>query len=959
MKLKIKIMAAAVVALVASAEANDAVWTNKTNSSQTWNLAANWMNGYIGGTTAANADDINFAYPFNTADGSRYGQPINLDNFQPSFHSVTGLPFQVITRASSRNGKLTVVDPSAFRGVWATAGYYTQYIVSPESGKTAEFQRVAHEYTTYFKVAAGGKARVRDLLGKGYFLLADAGELVLNTPRTLGTRALLRYSGTTLTIESPDEPAMPAPAAGASWRFDAAATDTLKTYYNEEDGRTYVTNWCDANGGAAMAYAPFTVSSPFISPVTVNGHHLVDFGAYKNNSRVYVPSGADELYGPAAFMLVGKTNNLSVAYDFGTDVCEMFVVVKVHTEVSSADFQSVLGHYNQYQIPMLFKTGNMFNATYSRTTYGREAGNEGDYRAWLNGEPYIGGTLNDANSLTDVSRWNPTQLNIIAVNFKGGTRPTLVALGTQRHGDEGRECGGFAMAEAIIYKTELTDAERRQTIEYLKRKWLSGVESKPFDMDAAIISDATAKLNVEAGNTAKLRTLRRAANISSGNIVKTGDGTLEVEEILPHSATLEVRGGCVMLSHDTPAASTDRANVTTDGMLCWLDSTSSGAFETDGSGGITKWKDCRDGYSSTVFAANVNGSATSLPATATDSTSGLTVVDFGDEVATTAPYAKITVNEANMENVQETFIVWKRNGSGVPGIFSGSDADGAKRDSNSRRMHPDSNSGYAVAMLWNVDGCPIDSGLINSATADFTDVGNGRMAVVNGSSQRKSKWCYLALNANSGNKGGGCAIGEVIAYNRQLTDAERRNVTAYLMNKWENGATLGLDTDDTVTKIAFTGGAAPKVGTKTDRTVTSITGSGTLTKTGAGKLTVTSLDSGVTALDIKEGEIKCGSIANVTEISTWLDADGNIGTVSLGSAVTLPAAMTVNVAIDPEFNGKADYPIVKAESYASTPDISGWTLNVTGVTGGEFSLVRSSGGICLRSGVRGLMMIIK
>ena len=68
--------------------------------------------------------------------------------------------------------------------------------------------------------------------------------------------------------------------------------------------------------------------------------------------------------------------------------------------------------------------------------------------------------------------------------------------------------------------------------------------------------------------------------------------------------------------------------------------------------------------------------------------------------------------------------------------------------------------------------------------------------------------------------------------------------------------------------------------------------------------------------------------------------------------------MTVNVAIDPEFDGKADYPIVKAESYASTPDISGWTLNVTGGGTREFSLVRSSGGICLRSGNRGLIMIV-
>ena len=69
--------------------------------------------------------------------------------------------------------------------------------------------------------------------------------------------------------------------------------------------------------------------------------------------------------------------------------------------------------------------------------------------------------------------------------------------------------------------------------------------------------------------------------------------------------------------------------------------------------------------------------------------------------------------------------------------------------------------------------------------------------------------------------------------------------------------------------------------------------------------------------------------------------------------------MTVNVAIDPEFDGKADYPIVKAESYAATPDISGWTLNVTGVAGGEFRLVRSPDGICLRSGVRGMIIIFR
>ena len=961
--MKYKVIAAAVVALAVQAKAADAVWTNKVNSSQTWNLAANWQDGYIGGTTAENADDINFAYPFNTSDGTRYGQIINMGSFQPSFHSVTGLPFQVVTRTGDNVGTLTVVDPGAFRGVWATADLRTEYVVNPESGKTAEFQRVAHGWYSCFNVAAGGKARIRDLLGEGTFTASGGGELVLNTPRTLGTRAVLEAADATLTVESPTEPAVPTPATGASWRFDAAATDTLKTYYNEADGRTYVTNWCDANGGEAMAYAKTDICSPFISPIVVNGHHLVDFGGYKDISSpgVYYPSGADELYGPAAFMLVGKTNSLSVASALGKDVCEMFIVVKVHAEIpaDASKFHSVLGHHDTYQIPMFFAPGAMFNRQYSRTTYGGASGaSEGDYRAWMNGEPYIATSMNDAKALTEVARWNPTQLNVIAVNFKGGARPTLTALGTTRRSN-GAECGGFALAEALIYKTELTDAERRQTIEYLKRKWLSGVESKPFDIDAAIIGNASAKVNVEAGNTAKIRTLRLRDRIPAGTCaVKTGGGTLEIEEVMPQSATLEVRGGDVMLSHDTPVASTDRASVPTDGMLCWLDATSDGGkFEFDANG-ITKWKDCRDEKSDIVFATSFVKSGDARPTKVTDATSGLTVVDFGNTVATTSPYAKITVNGSNLTKVKESFIVWKRNGDGVAGLLHASDRNGGLRDTSVVRLfYPGWVSGNVVAMNWTVDGRPIGPVLYY----DFIDVGNGRLAVINNSSARElANWCYLAQSGwlSTGN-GGGCAIGEVIAYNRQLTDAERRNVTAYLMNKWENGATHGLDADDTVSKIAFTGGAAPKVGTKTDRTVTAIEGSGTLTKTGAGKLTVTSLDAGITALDIKEGELKCNSVANVAEISTWLDADGNIGTVSLGSAVTLPASMTVDVAIDPEFNGKADYPIIKAESYASVPDISGWTLNVTGVEGGEFRLVRSSGGIFLRSGISGLTIIFK
>ena len=968
MKLKIKMMMLAALAVVCdtSVWANDASWTSTVNPTSTanipkWNIAGNWLDGYIGGTNAANADAINFAYPFTTGTKNE-GQPIDMSDLAPSFHSVTGLPFQVITRSGVYSKTVTVVDPSAFRGVWAQNGMADcSYVVNPESGETAEFKRVANGVNPRFNVASGGTARIRDLLGCGSMDLTGTGELILNTPRSLGTRAIIHSAGT-LTVESPDEPEYPAPAAGASWRFDASATHTLKTV--EVDGRTYVTNWCDANGGEAMAYASLEACRPFISPITVNGHHLVDFGGYKTQGGVYDPSGADELYGPAAYLLIGKTNNLSVATALGNSVCEMFVVMQAHAELSNNFFVSPLGNNSGYQIPMTFLPDTMFRSDYSRTTYGGYSNtkSEGDYRAWLDGEPYIGTGLN-APAVKPVARWEPAKLHVIAVNFKDGARPNLYALGTTRK-DNGTECGGFAMAEAIIYKTELTDAERRQTIEYLKRKWLSGTAAKPYDMDAVIVGDASAKVNVESGNTAKIRTLRLGASIaSSANVVKTGDGTLEVEEVLPSSATLEVRGGGVMLSHDTPVASTDRANVPTDGMLCWLDATSDASkFESDADG-ITKWKDCRDGYSDTVFAETyVPAGGTTKPTLVDDVVSGKKAVDYGETRDANGPCSKITINGSVLSDVREAFVVWRRTVSNqcAGSLFGGSRYGGYLNNFSDRVMAHDQNFGAAAGALWVVDGRPIDS--TSGTIMDFKDVGNGAFAVINASTKWGMPWCYPALSGNSTNqvyRGGGCVIGEIITYSRRLSDAERRNVTAYLMNKWENGATLGLDTDDTVAKIAFTGGAAPKVGTRTDRTVTAIEGTGTLTKTGAGKLTVGSLDSGITVLDIKEGEIKCGSIANVAEISTYLSATGGVGTVFLGSAATLPASMTVNVAIDPEFDGKADYPIVKAESYASTPDISGWTLNVTGVAGGEFRLVRSPDGICLRSGVRGMIIIFR
>ena len=70
--------------------------------------------------------------------------------------------------------------------------------------------------------------------------------------------------------------------------------------------------------------------------------------------------------------------------------------------------------------------------------------------------------------------------------------------------------------------------------------------------------------------------------------------------------------------------------------------------------------------------------------------------------------------------------------------------------------------------------------------------------------------------------------------------------------------------------------------------------------------------------------------------------------------------MTVNVAVDSAFREYGEYPLVKVGSFASAPDISGWTLNVGGASDKlVFSLVRKADGIYLQSSRRGFMMIFR
>lgn len=661
----------------------NAVWntTSRGGNIPTWSTAANWVDDYVGGTSPA--DNVNLAAAFETPESLGYGQIVALpNNTTVTINSITGLPKQVVGRAAtSDTGNISVAHPDDFPGVWAQLGREDEYRPDPGEGGTANFRRVVNGWNPMFNVLSGC-AVVHELYGAvGAFRVKGPGELALETPRNPNTRAIL-HEATTLTVKSPERGEPRIVTRGAQFHFDAAAADTLKTTGVEADGRNYVSAWHDAEGGVAYAYVKDENCRPFISPETANGLPLVDFGGYKGYRDdeagypvKYEPADAQERFGSAAYMLIGATNNASVYAYNQYNVCDAIVVAKAHAVYADSNrFRAILGAAVNGELGwgMLMSDLSMFNLSYS--AFG--SGGAGDHRIWLDGVPYFNYGSSSLPYLNYVGLWDPTNLHVFAFNLKSKLLP-VTSLGSCRW-TNGAEIGGVSIAEVIVYTNVLTDVERRETIEALKRKWMVGTASRDFDIGEVVSGSAQATLNVEEGDVAKLRTLRLAQNVAgSGRVVKKGAGRLEIEQILPRETPLAVEGGSVLFTHATETADPSRAKVPTDGAICWLDATAADCFVFDANNGINTWKDCRPGIDD-VVATSSNKTGTDMPTAKVDATSGLTMMDFGSKpVGNDQPIATVTKAGVGIAGVREGFLVWKANIAGEVGVIG----DGAHQGS--------------------------------------------------------------------------------------------------------------------------------------------------------------------------------------------------------------------------------------------------------------------------------------
>lgn len=714
----------------------------------------------LGNSTVSSAEVLQIInLPFYSGLSWNSAQVVNL-----TLDSLFGTKNQQLRQSRSMKTLTAVVDPSGMLGPWRTENVYSGLRVLAESD-TVVPQIVAENEFALDLPNAGVTTKIGKLRGRGTLVKSGAGDLEIANGGADAVR--LRMTGSGALKIGRDKTSDRTPAAGSVLHFDASQTNTLTIV--EEGGKRYVSEWKDCDGTAVAKRGstdPAAMNNlPFLVENALNGLPVVDFGAFYGDGLSYTPSYEPEVYGDAAWLELDKTY---------TNVKEAFVLMQ---EVRAYDCESVaLGHHSA--TPWYRDAARQNTAQRAGVPFGDSYGYFGMYRD--------GVSLNGRNVAHDrqsnLNQWTVWNVPLLATGSSGPRRLM---------NDRGKRIGGARVAEILVYNRDLTEAERQQTLAYLKHKWLKGMGAETDDVDLGTVSvespDVT--IDVAAGKSAKVDELTERCG---EKIVKTGAGELSVAKVTSFAGTVDVDVQAGTLTIDAVATTDDGAPA--ENPLVWLAADAdSSRFEIETSGGkdyIKCWKDVRAEQSSEYAyndGSNIGKQPFSRPwLDRTNTLNGKPIVNFGDFLETVDGSGK--ANGAALRFVssdispREAFVVFKDNGTAQSAWVFGSSSYSFCRSTQASRKRLVAEE-YAPAYVcdgrWSVDGI-----LVNPM--DF-NLPQGEFSVIDFALEKGAAAELLGADRPSSFKrGGGISIAEIIYYDRELTDLERRNTQAYLLKKWKN-----------------------------------------------------------------------------------------------------------------------------------------------------------------------------
>ena len=727
------------------------------------------------------------------------------------------------------NHRFTVSDPDDFGGFFSAGDTGAEIVLKASGARTPVLSHVIATNRMYVTVAdEGTAAKLRSVQGGGAIDKKGDGDLVVLSPGGIDTKIYVQGGGLELGGASGGTDA---PAPGALYHFDASRIDTMT--YSVDGSRTNVTRWASLGGTGMYAYRPTNIAgtgsskihyanAPFISKaVSPTGLPLMDFGS--------VTVGGVAEFGPTncifGLSYVGAVDNV-VTQTGSPKVREVFYAgCRSHSSEST-----LFGGYTEYD---WLPGGDKY-----RWSEGSAAKHVLAGEHWLNG--------NATENCTDAAYFpDRSQLNFHVYGC-AATNDTIVRyLATDRLGPT--KTGGWRVGEILMYTNVLTAAERARVNRYLVKKWIG---SDDCDAGAVIMAGGATALGVSEGGTAKVR--RIAAE--GGTLVKTGDGRLEVDHLHPAIVSIEVQGGSVAVtSGNSPVSANPQPAA---GAYLWLDA-EHGLTVTNAAGTadyVVKWSDRRgDGYD--VYAeipAELSNYYGFAPHVVPSAANGHDVVSFRQGGQMDIAFQSWMRIVPSGNNGYEAFVVHR-----VLDRYTQSTVFGSTSDLLYCHMHhalsetaagPD-----APAGLWTRDGVPCDPW--TASVADTTSY-----HVFSASLPTKHAFDLLAKTQLGGNAGmGRIEIGEYIVYDRKLTDAERRDTIAYLMEKWTGAKSPEAEGRLHVGTLSYANGAEPVLETDDDMMIEQLAGADgkTFVKRGAGAATVRAARGGaqISSISVEEGSL--------------------------------------------------------------------------------------------------------
>ena len=695
------------------------------------------------------------------------------------------------------------------------------------------------------------------------------------------------------------------PAEGAYVWLDANRKDTF--VWADEAAAT-VSEWHDVRASQTIVYAKKPVGCyDYIEggklPVRVENALgdlcAVDFGAYSKSNT------------DSAFMMLDSV--------YTPKIYEAFIV----QAYTSAD--ATIGNiFGSSSLVALMKSSA---TALLPTSYGLPSGRGA---LWT-----VNGAVTDPMADGAV-KFEAGAFNVVSVSTS--EKVCVDLLGAKDRLNQGSAWGGVRTGEFIVYDRRLTPAERRQTIAYLMKRWrgvtpsyaqggVAKVASMKFAADAPAVLNAASDLKVGSVDGA------------NGNLVKTGAGTLAVDEELygKTMAGISVEEGRLELKGGSPLA----------GIL------SKTAFHFDASDLESMTRNVSE---------TMDGVVTNVTAIADQRVAGLAAnawknptqvspnpISFADPTLRTVETVDgvfRTVIDFGDQNVHDKYL--NKDGSvRYPTNFNASAMRFSTTFDNIREAHTifrDSDKdGRRSVTIFSDDSqyhyLRGDNGVLLSGNARTEVVRNGYIAVdgteVAYSSVLPAGFHLVsaaptadtslgAIGADRNCVAGGCQVGEFLGFTTALSPDERDILQAHLMAKWLGTAEPGWT--NSVASVSVAAGSALSLGANDSLRVSALEGEGTV-----------ELDR--------------------------LIADGTLSLtfdhpLTVGGCFVQDGTLEVSVSGIPAKPEVGVYPILSATSFENL-NLSLWTLSTPAPHGRILSFVSQGGMVCLKVEKTGGLLIVR